>query len=198
MGSNIIMKNMEILGIKTIDLAVIALVPMLFFLTSPRHVNAEDRGECFMITTSGKTITLTELCGNKKTIQNNIQNNEETVFRVPIKRRWGRTPVIEVTFNNKKTIEMIVDTGANNSLIPLKLAIALQLQPTGIMQAQIADGTQVEFSTSKIKSMAAGGAVAKNIEVAIAPKAAIGLLGHDFFGNYDIKILKTEVEFHPR
>jgi len=106
--------------------------------------------------------------------------------------------VIDVTFNDKKTFEMIVDTGANNTLIPLKLAIALQLQPTGVMKAQIADGTQVEFSTSKVKSIAAGGAIAKNIQVAIAPKAEFGLLGHDFFGNYDIKILETEVEFHPR
>jgi hypothetical protein len=34
--------------------------------------------------------------------------------------------------------------------------------------------------------------------VAIAPKAEIGLLGHAFFENYDIKILEKEVEFHKR
>ncbi|BCL38900.1 TIGR02281 family clan AA aspartic protease [Nostoc sp. MS1] len=181
-------------GIKNINLAVIFVMPALFFLAFAHTVNAQDPGECFMINSSGKTISLRNICGGKKA----IQNSEERVFRVPIKRRLGRTPVIDVTFNNKKTFEMIVDTGANNSLIPLKLAIALQLQPTGIMQAQIADGTQVEFSTSKVTSMAAGGAIAKNIEVAIAPKAEFGLLGHDFFRNYDIKILETEVEFHQR
>lgn len=56
------------------------------------------------------------------------------------------------------------------------------------MQAQIADGTQVQFPTSKVDSVAACGVVANNLEVAIAPKVGVGLLGHDFFGNYDIKI----------
>ncbi|MBD2250355.1 retropepsin-like aspartic protease family protein [Nostoc parmelioides] len=179
---------------KNIRLGVISVIPTLLFLMFSHTVSAEDPGECFMITTSGRTIPLRKLCGGTKT----FQNSEQRVFRVPIKRRLGRTPVIDVTFNDKKTFEMIVDTGANNTLIPLKLAIALQLQPTGIMKAQIADGTQVEFSTSQVKSIAAGGAIAKNIQVAIAPKAEFGLLGHDFFGNYDIKILETEVEFHPR
>ncbi|BAY37847.1 hypothetical protein NIES2111_21880 [Nostoc sp. NIES-2111] len=181
-------------GIKNINLAVIFVMPALFFLAFPHTVNAQDPGECFMITRSGRTISLRKICGGEKA----IQDSEKRVFRVPIKRRLGRTPVIDVTFNNRKTFEMIVDTGANNSLIPLKLAIALQLQPSGIMQAQIADGTQVEFSTSKVTSMVAGGAIAKNIEVAIAPKAEFGLLGHDFFRYYDIKILETEVEFHQR
>lgn len=179
---------------KNLKFCLIVMIPMLLSLTASYSVNAQDPGECFMITTSGRTISLRKMCGANKA----IENSEQRVFRVPIKRRLGRTPVIDVTFNNKKTFEMIVDTGANNTLIPLKLAIALQLQPTGVMQAQIADGTQVEFSTSKITSMAAGGAIAKNIEVAIAPKAQFGLLGHDFFNNYDIKILETEVQFHPR
>jgi|UPI000374E772 aspartyl protease family protein len=40
--------------------------------------------------------------------------------------------------------------------------------------------------------MAAGRAVANNLiyEVAIAPKAQVGLLGDDFFSNYDIRILE--------
>jgi predicted aspartyl protease len=183
-------------GMRNINLALIAIIPALSFLAFPHTVNAKDPGECFMINSLGRTIPLRNICGSggKKA----VQNREERVFRVPIKRRLGRTPIIDVTFNNKKTFEMIVDTGANNTLVPLKLAIALQLQPTGIMQAQIADGTQVEFSTSKVTSIAAGGAIAKNIEVAIAPKAEFGLLGHDFFRDYDIKILETEVEFYQR
>ncbi len=188
------MKNAWRNSNKNLKLCLIAMIPMMLSLTSAYSVNAEDPGVCFMVTSSGRTISLRKMCGGNKA----IGNSEDRVFRVPIKRRLGRTPVIDVTFNNKKTFEMIVDTGANNTLIPLKLAIALQLQPTGVMQAQIADGTQVEFSTSKVTSMAAGGAIAKNIEVAIAPKAEFGLLGHDFFSNYDIKILETEVQFHLR
>lgn len=172
----------------------ITIISTLFCLTLPYSVKAEDPGECFMVNNSGRMIALRKLCGDK-TISPHRSNK---VFRVPIKRRLGRTPVIEVTFNEKKTFEMILDTGANNSLIPLEVAKALQLKPTGFLQAQIADGSQVQFPISKIKSMTAGGAIAKNIEVAIAPKAAIGLLGHDFFGNYDIKILEREVEFYLR
>jgi len=93
---------------------------------------------------------------------------------------------------------MIVDTGASTTLITQNMASSLQLKATGIIQAQIADGSQVQFSTSKVKSLTVGGVVANNFQVAIAPQANIGLLGHDFFGNYDIKILEKEVEFHHR
>lgn len=63
---------------------------------------------------------------------------------------------------------------------------------TGIVETQIADGGQVKFITGKAESMAAGRAVTNNLiyEVAIAPKAQVGLLGHDFFSNYDVRILE--------
>ena len=93
---------------------------------------------------------------------------------------------------------MIVDTGASGTIISQGMANTLELQATGSMQAQIADGSEVEFPTSKVKSIAVGGVTANNLQVAIAPKGSIGLLGHDFFGKYDIKILEKEVEFHYR
>lgn len=173
------------------NLALIAVIPTLV-LAFPRGTMAKDPGACFMVTSSGRTIELTNICGVKTTLSN------AQVVRVPIKRRLGRTPVIEVTFNNQKTFEMIVDTGANGTLITQKMASTLKLKPTGIMQAQIADGSQVQFPTGKVKSMAVGKVVASNLEVAIAPNAIIGLLGHDFFGNYNITILEQEVEFQPR
>jgi predicted aspartyl protease len=183
--------------IKTINLALITVLPTLVFLALLNRVTAEDPGECFMINSSGRTIKLEKLCGinTEKKIP---PQPEKRIFRVPIKRRLGRTPVIDVTFNNKKTVEMILDTGANNTLITMGTANALQLKTTGVMTAQIADGSQIEFPISTVQLMAAGGAGVQNIEVAIAPKAPIGLLGNDFFGHYDIKILETTVEFHPR
>ncbi|GBE91216.1 retroviral aspartyl protease [Nostoc cycadae WK-1] len=141
------------------------------------------------------TVELTKLCNETNRAKT---TSEGRVFRVPIKRHFGRTPVIDVTFNNQKTFEMVVDTGANGTLITQAMANSLQIKPTGTLNAQTADGNQVQFPTGKIKSMAAGGIVANNVEVAIASKAGIGLLGHDFFGNYDIKILQTAVEFHTR
>ena len=188
------MKNAWRRWITTLNLAAIALMPTLIFLAFSHRAKAtaDDPGACYMITSSGKTVGLGRLCGNVPVA------SENRVFRVPIKRRFGGTPVIEVTFNNKKTFEMIVDTGSSETIITQGMANTLELQPTGTMQAQIADGSQVEFPTSKLKSIAVGGVTTNNLRVAIAPKASIGLLGHDFFGSYDIKILEKEVEFHHR
>ncbi|MBU7582657.1 MAG: retroviral-like aspartic protease family protein [Nostoc sp. TH1S01] len=182
-------------AITNINLALIAVMPTLIFSGFTHRAIAEDKGTCFMVTSSGMTVELTKLCSDSHQTK---ATSEGRVFRVPIKRHFGRTPVIDVTFNNQKTFEMIVDTGANGTLITQAMANALRIKPTGTLQAQTADGSQVELATGKIQSIAAGGAVANNLEVAIASKAGIGLLGHDFFGDYDIKILQTAVEFHPR
>ncbi|MEH1998435.1 retropepsin-like aspartic protease family protein [Nostoc sp.] len=188
------MKNAWRRWITTVNLAAIGLMPTLIFLAFSHQATADDPGACYMITSSGKTVGLGRLCGNS----NIAVPSDNKVFRVSIKRRFGGTPVIDVTFNDKKTFEMIVDTGSSETIITQDMANTLELQATGTMQAQIADGSQVEFPTSKVKSIAAGGVTANNLQVAIAPKASIGLLGHNFFGSYDIKILEKEVEFHHR
>lgn len=184
------MKNARQRWIINLNLAAIALMPMLILTASPHQATAEDLGACFMVTATGQKVNLGSLCG--------VTNRKTDVFRVPIKRRIGRTPVVEVTFNNQKNFEMILDTGASGTLITTGMANALQLQPKGMVQAEIADGSKVRFVTSQVQSIAVGGAVANDIEVAIAPKAGIGLLGHDFFEMYDLKILEKEVEFHRR
>ncbi|AFY48182.1 Retroviral aspartyl protease [Nostoc sp. PCC 7524] len=191
------MKNMVKCRIASINLAGIIAISMLMFLALSHRTTAQSPGDCFMITASGRTIKLDKLCHNSSEIKK-FPEPEKKVFRVPIKRRLGRTPVIDVTFNNKKTFEMIVDTGANNTVITMGIANALQIKPTGVMAAQIADGSLIQFPTGTVNLMTAGGAIANNVEVAIAPQAPIGLLGHDFFDNYDIKILEKTVEFHPR
>ncbi|MBD2448521.1 retroviral-like aspartic protease family protein [Nostoc sp. FACHB-152] len=181
--------------ITNINIALIAVMPTLTSSLLTHKAIAEDAGFCFMVTPSGRTVELTKLCHHTTQTQ---ATSSQKVFRVPIKRRFGRTPVIDVTFNNQKTFEMILDTGANSTLITQGMANTLQIKATGIMQAQVADGTQIKFPTVKVNSIAAGGLIANNLEIAIAPKAGIGLLGHDFFGDYDIKISATAVEFHQR
>ncbi len=189
------MKNAWRRWTTTVNLAAIALMPTLISLAFSHRATADDPGACYMINSSGKTVGLGRLCGNSSNI---AAPSDNKVFRVSIKRRFGGTPVIDVTFNDKKTFEMIVDTGASGTIITQGMANTLELQATGSMQAQIADGSEVEFPTSKVKSIAVGGVTANNLQVAIAPKGSIGLLGHDFFGKYDIKILEKEVEFHHR
>ncbi len=134
--------------------------------------------------------------GPKPTAQPPASNQK--VYQAKIKRRAGGTPVIDVTFNGSKTFEMIVDTGASGTLITKRMATTLGVKTVGKVKAGIADGTIVEFDLGRVQSIAVGGAVVKNVEVAIAKEMEIGLLGHDFFGNYDVKIKKDVVEFYPR
>ena len=122
----------------------------------------------------------------------------QKVFQAKIKRRAGGTPVIDVVFNGNKTFEMIVDTGASGTLISQRMATALGVRPVRTIRAGIADGSIVEFPIGLVRSIRVGGAVIQNVEVAIAKQMPIGLLGHDFFGNYDVKIKKDVVEFYVR
>ncbi len=168
----------------------IAMIPALMFLLLPPVAEANDPGGCFMVTSSGQTISLGKLCG--------ATQPNTGLFRVPIKRRSGKTPVIDVTFNGNQVFEMIVDTGASGTLITDRMAKALNIQPSGTINASIADGSEVQFKTGIIQTITVSGAVANNLEVAIAPKADIGLLGHDFFDNYDLKILTNAIEFQRR
>lgn len=120
------------------------------------------------------------------------------VFQAKIKRRAGGTPVIDVVFNGNKTFEMILDTGASGTLISQRMATALGVRPVRTVKAGIADGSVVEFPIGLVRSIRVGGAVIQNVEVAIAKQMPIGLLGHDFFGNYDVTIKKDVVEFYVR
>ena len=122
----------------------------------------------------------------------------QKVFQAKIKRRAGGTPVIDVVFNGNKTFEMIVDTGASGTLITQRMATALGVKQVGTGRAGIADGSIVEFPLGVVRSIRVGGAAIQNVEVAIAKQMEIGLLGHDFFGNYDVKIKKDVVEFYVR
>ncbi len=169
---------------------LIVAIPALMFLLLPSVAKANDPGGCFMVTSSGRTISLGKLCG--------VTQPNTGLFRVPIKRRSGKTPVIDVTFNGNQVFEMIVDTGASGTLITEEMAKAMNLLPSGTINASIADGSEVQFKTSMIETIAVSGAVVNKVEVAIAPKADIGLLGHDFFDNYDIKILANVIEFQRR
>jgi aspartyl protease family protein len=56
----------------------------------------------------------------------------------------------------------------------------------------------VEFDVGLVQSINVAGAVTDNVAVAIAPALDIGLLGQDFFGQYDVTIKEDVVEFRER
>ncbi len=133
------------------------------------------------------------------TTQSKTDTANQGVFKVPIKRRAGRTPVIEVTFNGGQVFEMIVDTGASGTVITQEMAQSLGVEPEGEVTADTASGKAVKFATGRVRSIAVPGVVAKNVRVAIGGDALeVGLLGQDFFANYDVWIRQNVIEFHQR
>ncbi|WP_341524583.1 retropepsin-like aspartic protease [Nostoc sp. UHCC 0302] len=128
-----------------------------------------------------------------------LLSQEQEVFTAPIKRRVGGTPIIEVTFNGYRQFEMIVDTGASGTVITQQIANALGVIPVGKAKANTASSKAVEFPVGYIQSMEAGGIKVNRVPVAIAGvDLETGLLGHDFFGNYDVTIKRNVVEFRPQ
>lgn len=124
----------------------------------------------------------------------------QPVFEALIKRRSGGTPVIDVTFNGTQQFEMIVDTGASGTVITQETAAALGVVPVGKAKANTASARAVEFPIGYVDSISVGEAVVTDVPVAIATSVdlEIGLLGHDFFGDYDVTIKRDVVEFRPR
>jgi clan AA aspartic protease (TIGR02281 family) len=122
------------------------------------------------------------------------------VFQAIIKRRVSGTPVIDVTFNGTHKFEMIVDTGASGTVLTQQTANALGLVPVATARANTASAKAVEFPIGYVNSIEVGGVVVRHIPIAIAPASVLetGLLGHDFFGNYDITIKRDVVEFRSR
>ncbi|MGI0494744.1 retropepsin-like aspartic protease family protein [Alkalinema pantanalense CENA528] len=151
---------------------------------------------CYMVTASGQRVSLGSLCGEEPP-EKAGKTPKDGIYRVKIKRRLASTPVIDVMFNGKP-FEMILDTGASSTLITRDMANALRLKPIGFRKVIIADGSVVQFPVSSIGSVSTGGLTTKNLEVTIADKADVGLLGHDFFGRYDVKIKRNSIEFHPQ
>src|SRR5579883_272683 len=111
------------------------------------------------------------------------------VYRARIKRRAGGTPIIDVTFNSQRTFEMIVDTGASGTVITEQMAAALGVSVIGKAKVDTASDKGVEVPLTYLNSISVGGAVVKGVVVAIGNSALdVGLLGHDFFGDYDVTV----------
>jgi predicted aspartyl protease len=129
----------------------------------------------------------------------NTASTAGRVYRARIKRREGGTPVIDVTFNGRQTFEMIVDTGASGTVITQNMASALGVRVIGKAKVDTASDRGVEVPLAFVKSISVGGASVKGIVVAIGNSALeVGLLGHDFFGDYDVTVKRDVVEFRSR
>jgi predicted aspartyl protease len=139
-----------------------------------------------------------------KPVQNITSTSQVTssssldTFTIPIQRKLGGVPLIEVTFNDNHQVPMLLDTGASNTLLTAAIATQLQLQPNGTAQAKTANGT-VNFQVASIDKIRFGAGEVKNIRVAIGQNdLPYGLLGHDVYDGYDITIKESSIEFRKR
>jgi predicted aspartyl protease len=124
---------------------------------------------------------------------------QQRTFYAPIVRREGNTPVIQVTFNAAQTFDMILDTGASGTLITDRMAQLLGVVPVAATRVDTASESGVIVPLGYVNSIEVNGATTQNVMVAIAgPQLSTGLLGHDFFGHYDVTIREHEVVFRER
>lgn len=160
---------------------------------------AQEYPGCFIEEGSGDVVNLTQsVCNLFPTASSSSANPSTTgLFQVPIKRREGGIPVIDVSFNGK-TFEMLLDTGATGVVITRSMAEALEVQPYGVVPVSTASDRITNQEVGRVNSVDVGGLQASDVEVAISPVLEIGLLGQSIFGQYDVTIKQDVVELRAR
>lgn len=142
---------------------------------------------CYFINSAGKVINLNRLCGANPVAPSGV-------YQVPIKRRLGGIPVIDVLFGNQK-FEMMLDTGASGTIITSAMADRLGIVPVARTLVNTASANNVELPLGYVPRVEVNGLVMNNLLVGILPSLRIGLLGNDFYGQYDLTVRRNMVEF---
>lgn len=181
---------------KRIVSAFFLAIASVTLISSPS--NSQQQSGCYLQDIGGRQVDLGYLCGNDSTSYNNRNFSTPNVFRAKIIGRHGGTPVLAVKFNGQQTYPMLLDTGASLTVINPKMAKALKLKRDGVIRVSTPSHNNIPFHTSRLTSLEAGGFAVRNVKVAISPTLPIGLLGQNFFGNYDVTIKKEYVEFRSR
>ncbi len=162
---------------------------------------AQDESACYMVSGTGKVVDLSGICGGRQPTPTapTTTRNSSGVFQTRIKRRHRGIPVIDVVFNGRngtqQVYEMIVDTGASGTAITLPMAQALGVTAVGVANVDTASQRGVKIPIGYVNLIEVNGATAQNVLVAIQPVLDIGLLGHDFFGKYEVTVKRDIVEF---
>jgi len=114
-------------------------------------------------------------------------------YQATIKSYRNNIPIIDVMFNGSVSFEMMVDTGASNTMITESMSKILQVKAVRSVPARTPSG-EVEFQVGYVDSIGIGDNSVEGLPVAIGTEA---LLGHDFFGDCNINIKRDQniVEF---
>jgi predicted aspartyl protease len=163
---------------------------------------AQEYPGCFAIDRNGNFLELGSLCPSQTTNVPGAQNSG--VYEIPIKRRQGGIPVVDVLFNGTEKFEMLFDTGASATLITPTMARSLNVVAFDKARIATASSPDVEVEVGRISTVQVGSAVLEELLVTIAPPEAegglqgMGLLGQNFFGSYDITIKENIIELRTR
>ena len=188
-SSVISQQNLSIFKMKKVLTTLTLMVGISLF---PLKVQSQEYPGCFGINLRGQFINLDSICS-----QLNQNISFRGVLEVPIKRRQGNIPVIEATFNKQETFEMLIDTGASITTLTNNIATKLGLERGKTVKIETASGF-ADPSTSKVGSIQVGEIVVDDVEVIISPSLSIGLLGQNFFADYDLTIKQNTIEFRRR
>jgi len=104
---------------------------------------------------------------------------------------YGRHIIVAVTFNDSVTGNLVLDTGAGQTMISKRIANELRLYSSGA-GTRIGIGGAVSVSTATLDAIRVGDADVKNLRVSIhdLPFNAFqeGLLGMDFLGRFQMSL----------
>ena len=113
--------------------------------------------------------------------------------------RRGSTLTANVLLNRKVREELIIDTGASDTVISANLAkkLGIPLNKGQNVLCQVADGSTVSGRQVKIKEVRLGGAKVYNVQAVVLGSGDMGdspgLLGMSFLSNFVFKV-DTEKE----
>jgi aspartyl protease family protein len=99
---------------------------------------------------------------------------------------------------------MLFDTGASATLIAPSTAEKLNLVPFDTARIATASASDIEVEVARLNSLQVGDAILEQVLVTIAPPEVedglqgMGLLGQNFYGQYDITIKEDVIELRVR
>lgn len=127
-----------------------------------------------------------------------FQQQQKQIIRIPIKRFSSGTPIVEVLFNDSCRFDMVLDTGASMTFLTQRMGSLLNITPIHMGRFGMADGRIIQEPIGIVNSVALDRARVEHLKVGISSTSREGLLGQNFFGRYDMHILRNTIELHPR
>jgi predicted aspartyl protease len=128
--------------------------------------------------------------GPARSPEGGAKTSAQGTITIPIQMR-GRHIIVAVTFNDSVTGNLVLDTGAGQTMISKRIANDLRLYATEAA-TRIGVGGAVAVSTATLDAIRVGDVDVKNMRVSIhdLPFNAFeeGLLGMDFLGRFQMSL----------